>query len=50
MTECTSITTVGGDPWHGCSLPAGHAQHHDFSVRLYGAYPEFGIKENGNEA
>lgn len=41
--RCPIITTCAGDPWHGCSLPAGHPGRHDFSVRLYDAYPEFGI-------
>lgn len=40
---CPVVTTVAGDPWHGCSLAKGHEEPHDFSVRLYGAYPEFGI-------
>jgi hypothetical protein len=40
---CPIITTVAGDPWHGCALPLDHEGRHDFSVRLYGAYPEFGI-------
>lgn len=43
LKRCPAITTVSGDPWHGCSLPSGHSGDHDFSVRLYGGYPEFGI-------
>lgn len=42
--RCPIIATVAGDPWHGCSLNSGHEGRHDFSVRVYGAYPEYGIE------
>jgi hypothetical protein len=47
---CSAHTTVAGDPWHGCSLPEGHtAEKHRFTRRLYGAYPEYGIKGQDKE-
>lgn len=44
--KCPIITTVGGDPWHGCPQQSGHDGRHEFSIRLYGAYPEYGIEAN----